>query len=81
MTEAAEFLLEEAKRDFERVSGSSASHEDKARAVLGIVAGATGALGVFGVSKDGQTTSRRPSLSTPSFSFSPPLFVFCTFSE
>jgi hypothetical protein len=60
MTEAAEFLLEEAKRDFERVSGSSASHEDKARAVLGIVAGATGALGVFGVSKDGQTIIPTP---------------------
>lgn len=60
MVEAAEFLLDEAKGDFDRVSGSSDSHEEKARAVLGIVAGATGALGVFGVSKDGQTIIPTP---------------------
>lgn len=60
MLESALFLLEEARRDFERVSNSSDSHEEKARIVLGVVAGATGALGIFGVAREG-----RPIVATP----------------
>jgi len=60
MLESANFLLDEAKSDFERVSSSSDSHEEKARVVLGIVAGATSALGIFGVARDGRTIVPSP---------------------
>jgi hypothetical protein len=60
MIESATFLLDEAKGDFERVISSSDSHEEKARAVLAIVAGATSALGIFGVAKDGRIVALSP---------------------
>jgi hypothetical protein len=60
MLESATFLLDEAKGDFERVLSSSDSHEEKARAVIAIVAGATSALGIFGVSKDGRAVVASP---------------------
>jgi hypothetical protein len=53
--ETATFLLDEAKTSFDRASSRSAALEAKATMLLGIVAGASGALGVFGFARDGKT--------------------------
>jgi hypothetical protein len=60
MVESAIFLLDQAKETYDHVLGSADSHETKARSVLGIVAGATGALGVFGLSKEGRAVVPGP---------------------
>lgn len=57
--ETAAFLLAEAKTSFERTAADSANLESKATAALGIVAGATSVLGVFGT-RDG-----KPIIATP----------------
>lgn len=57
--ETAAFLLNEAKTSFERTLAESANIESKATTVLGIVAAATGALGVFGT-RDGKLIVATP---------------------
>jgi hypothetical protein len=57
--ETANFLLDEAKSSFARTVSQSANLESKATTLLGIVAGATGVLGVFGT-RDGRAAIETP---------------------
>jgi hypothetical protein len=57
--ETANFLLDEAKSNFERTVSQSANLESKATTLLGIVAGATGILGVFST-RDGSAAIKTP---------------------
>lgn len=50
-TETAQFLLGEAKESFQRTAARADRFEAKATTLLGIVAGASGALGAFGLSR------------------------------
>jgi hypothetical protein len=58
--DTAMFLLAEAKASCERVSASSDNLESKATTLLGLVAGASGVLGVFGTSRDGKSIVATP---------------------
>jgi hypothetical protein len=60
--ETAIMLEEYAKASFETTSSGSDSIEAKATAMLGIVAGATSAFGVFGIAKDGKPITLTPLL-------------------
>jgi hypothetical protein len=56
------FLLAEAKASCDRVSAGSDNLESKATTLLGLVAGASGVLGVFGTSRDGKSIIATPIL-------------------
>lgn|GEM_PF-2593352 len=56
------FILDESKASFERVYNGSDSVESKANALLSIVAGASSALGIFGLSKSGTAIIASPIL-------------------
>jgi hypothetical protein len=58
--ETAQFLLDEAKAAFERTTARTDRFESKATTLLGLVAGGSGALGVFALSRGGATISRSP---------------------
>jgi hypothetical protein len=58
--DTALFLLAEAKASCERVSEHSDNLESKATTLLGLVAGASGMLGVFGTSRDGKSIIATP---------------------
>jgi hypothetical protein len=51
--ETAALLLEEAKASFDRVYDETSKIESKAAALLTLVAGASSAIGVFGLTRDG----------------------------
>jgi hypothetical protein len=53
--DTALLVLDEARRAYERAFSGSESVETKASALLSIVAGASSAVGIFGVGKDGRT--------------------------
>ena len=58
--DTAMFLLAEAKASCERVSANSDNLESKATTLLGLVAGASGLLGVFGTARDGKSIIATP---------------------
>jgi len=60
--ETASFLLDEAKTSFERARSLSGTLENKATMLLGVVAGASGALGVLGFARDSKETIFTPLL-------------------
>jgi hypothetical protein len=58
--ETAQFVLEEAKAGFERADAGSDNVEAKATTFISIVAGASSALGVFGISREGRAVVATP---------------------
>jgi hypothetical protein len=62
--ETATFLLDTEKDSFERTYGGSDNLESKATTLLGIVAGATSAFGVFGLAKTGSAVVTTPIILT-----------------
>lgn len=62
--ETATFLLDTEKESFERTYSGSDNLESKATTLLGIVAGATSAFGVFGIAKAGSTLITTPIILT-----------------
>jgi len=66
--ETATFLLDTERESFERTYSGSDNRESKATTLLGIVAGATGAFGVFGLAKIGSALITTPIILT-AFSF------------
>jgi hypothetical protein len=56
----AQFVLAEARTGFERTDQGSDNIESKATTLISIVAGATSALGVFGISKEGRAIVATP---------------------
>jgi hypothetical protein len=62
--ETATFLLDTEKDSFERIYSGSDNLESKATTLLGIVAGATSAFGVFGIAKAGSTIVATPIVLT-----------------
>jgi uncharacterized membrane protein YidH (DUF202 family) len=62
--ETATFLLDTEKDSFERTYGGSDNLESKATTLLGIVAGATSAFGVFGLAKAGSALVTTPIILT-----------------
>jgi hypothetical protein len=62
--ETATFLLDTEKASFERIYSGSDNLESKATTLLGIVAGATSAFGVFGLAKTGSGIVTTPIILT-----------------
>ncbi len=77
--ETATLVLESEKESFERTYTGSDNAEAKATTVLGIVAGASSAFGLFGIAKAGSAIVATPMLFTASHSSSWPSSHCCTY--